>query len=181
MGVAANTGDGGNKELEDLIHQLTDRVVGKMVVVNGKTGERYQMASFDFDARDSIEVVFEGVPHVEGEEEVFTYSFPKESDSAEAEREMARDGYRKSGTSSADTLEAALGEALRESDLENREPTYEDFLVNIDIHFEDLSQQEKNKAMIHDLDDLLDLFESLGYSEEEKKKTKKGLFSKGLK
>jgi hypothetical protein len=178
MGAAAKSGDGGNKELEDLIHQLSDRVVGKMIVVNGKTGERSQMVSFDFDARDSIEVMFEGVPPVEGEEEIFTYSFPKESDNAEADLEMARDGYRKGGNSSAETLEAALGEALRESDLENREPTYEDFLINIDIHFEDLSQPEKNKAMIHDLDDLLDLYESLGYSEEEKKKTKKGFFSK---
>lgn len=166
--------DGGDKDLADLIHQLEGRVVAKMVVVNGKTGDRSQMVSFDFDARDTVEVMFEGVPPVEGEEEVFTYSFPKQSENAEADLEMARDGNRKSGSNpSPETIEAALGEALRVSELERKEPTYEEFLVNYDIQFEDLSREEKLKAAKHSLDDLLDLFESMKPVKEEK-----GFFAK---
>jgi len=179
MGVAVNTADEGNKELKDLIHQLNGRVVGKMVVVDGRTGERSQMVSFDFDERDTVEVVFEGIPPLEGEEEVFTYSFPKQSENVEAGPEMARNGDRESGRKQTpEYLEAALGEALRESELANKAPTFEDYLVDFSLHIEDLSQPEKNKVMVHELDNLLDLFESLGFSEEEKKKKKSSLFSK---
>lgn len=179
MGVAVDTTDGGSKELADLIHQLNGRVVGKMVVVDGKTGERSQMVSFDFDERDTVEVVFEGIPPLEGEEEVFTYSFPKQFENVEAGPEMARNGYRESsGKQTPENLEAALGEALRKGELEHKAPTYEDYLVDYDVHIQDLSPQEKNKVLIHELDNLLDLYESLGFSEEEKKKKNSSLFSK---
>eukprot|EP00697_Spironema_sp_BW2_P012059 gnl/Spiro4/28121_TR13919_c0_g1_i1.p1 gnl/Spiro4/28121_TR13919_c0_g1~~gnl/Spiro4/28121_TR13919_c0_g1_i1.p1 ORF type:complete len:160 (-),score=17.59 gnl/Spiro4/28121_TR13919_c0_g1_i1:293-736(-) len=139
-----------------------------MFVVNGKTGDRSQMVSFDFDVRDTVEVMFEGVPPVEGEEEVFTYNFLGQSET-EADLEMARDGNRKGGSNpSTKDVEAALGEALRGSELEKTEPTYEDFLVNYDIQFEDLSPTEKLKAAKHSLDDLLDLFESYKHPEEER-------------
>lgn len=175
MGIAVDApDDGGNKDLADLIRQLEGRVVAKIVVVKGGNGDRSQMVSFDFDARDTVEVMFEGVPPIEGEEEVFTYRFPQESENVEADLEMAREGNRRGGsTPNSETLEAALGEALRESELEKTNPSYEDYLVNYEIQFEDLNQNEKNKAMRHDLDELLDLFESLKHTEE-----KKGFFSK---
>lgn len=157
------------REIEDLLRKLSGRVLNEIWVIDGRTSEKRLLCTYDFDIRDTVQVVFMGAG-VSNEDssgapgkEIYTFCLQKPGE--EVDTEMAA----KKRTLSQQDL-ADFGEALTKS-----APTCEDYLHNVDIQFEDLSTMEKCRVLEHDLDNLLDMFDSFGYSEEEKKP---GLFGK---
>ena len=150
-------------EIEEFIKKLSGRVTNEIWVVDGRTGKRSLICTYDFDYRDTAEIVFiaEELPKegdCEGPGRIMYEFFIGNKPGEEVDEDMAA---KQKGVSQKD-LEA-FGEALTKAN-----PTCEDYLHNSDIQFEDLSRLEQCRVLEHDLDNLLDLFDSFGYSEEEK-------------
>jgi hypothetical protein len=160
-----------SSEIGELLKKLSGRVVGEIWVVDGRSSEKRLFCSYDFDYRDTVEIVFmaEEIPKEDPEcdtgKAVFTFGINQMIPGEEVDTDMAA---KQKGLS-----QKALddfSEALTMAD-----PTCEDYLLNVDINFEDLSLKEKCRVLEHDLENLLDMFDSYGYSEEEKKP---GLFAR---
>lgn len=154
-----------SSEIGDLLKKLSGRVVGEIWVVNGRTGEKRLFCSYDFDYRDTAEIVFmaEEIPKEDPEcdtgKVVYTFGINQMIPGEEVDTDMAA---KQKGLS-----QKALDDFSEALTMAN--PTCEDYLLNVDIQFEDLSLKEKCRVLEHDLDNLLDMFDSYGYSEEEKK------------
>lgn len=154
-------------EIEELLRKLSGRVACEIIVVNGRTGNRDSICSYDFDFRDSTEIVFtsEEIPKEDATDDgegpgkiVYTFCIDQKP-GEEVETDMA--------AKPRNVSQKALDE-FQES-LTKANPTCEDYLHNSDIQFSDLSEFEKCRVLEHDLDNLLDMFDSYGYSEAEKK------------
>lgn len=159
----------GSSEIKDLLQKLSGRVTNELWVIDGRTRERRLLCSYDFDKRDSVDIVFKADPKdLEGDDEpgTVTYSFclNDHKPGEEVDSEMAG----KQSLSQQDL--DAFGKALCHA-----EPTYRDYMDNVDIEFEDLSLAEKCKVLEHDLDILLDVFDSFGY---QNKSSEPGFFGK---
>lgn len=162
--------DSDSSEIGDLLKKLSGRVIGEIWVVEGRTGERRLMCSYDFDYRDSAEIVFmaEEIPREDPSDEtgkaVYTFCIGQKP-GEEVDTDMAA---KTKGVSQKQLDE--FSEALTKAN-----PTCEDYLHNVSIQFGDLSKLEQCRVLEHDLDNLLDMYDSYGYSEKEKKP---GLFKK---
>lgn len=173
MNDAEKSTDSSNSlEIEDLLKKLSGRVTNEIWVVDGRTGERRLLCSYDFDFRDTAEIVFmsEEIPREDPNCDTgkVVYTFCVEQNKKPGE-EVDTDMAAKPKGMSQKALDD-FSEALTMAN-----PTCEDYLHNVDIQFEDLSKMEQCRVLEHDLDNLLDMFDSYGYSEEEKKP---GLFAK---
>lgn len=162
----ANTADEdtSSQEITDLLEKLSGRVTNEIWVVDGRTGEKCLICSYDFDLRDTAEIVFkaEEIPPDDetGEPGEVTYTFCfEQKPGEEVSSEMA--GNKKISQKALEEFGDALRNAVP--------PTCEDYLHNADIAFEDLSRFEQCRVLEHDLEVLLETFDSFGYSEEEKK------------
>lgn len=170
MNEAENCRDPDSSEIADLLRKLSGRVIGEIWIVNGRTGEKRLMCSYDFDLRDTAEIVFmaEEIPGEDSSEEAgkVVYTFCLENKPGE---EVDTDMAAKTKEVSQKALDD-FSEALTKAN-----PTCEDYLLNVDIQFTDLSTFEQCRVLEHDLENLLDMYDSFGYSEEEKTP---GIFSK---
>ena len=161
--------DTSSQEITDLLEKLNGRVTNEIWVVDGRTGEKCLICSYDFDLRDTAEIVFkaEEIPPDEETGEtgkvIYTFCF-EQKPGEEVSKEMA--GKKQVSQKALDEF----GEALRKA-----VPTCEDYLHNADINFKDLSRFEQCRVLEHDLEVLIETFDSYGYSEEEKKP---GMFAK---
>lgn len=169
----ASEGDG-LSEIKDLMWKLSGRVKNEVYVVDGKTGERRLICSYDFDKRDMVEIIFiadpkdlEGSPEEPGKER-YTFCLNNRKPGEEVDSEMT--GNKRQALSH-QALEAFA------DDLRKADPTYEDYLHNIDIDFNDLSHIEKCKVLEHEMDLLWDMFDSYGSQPDEKPGLLKRLFS----
>lgn len=153
-----------SSEIGDLLKKLDGRVMSEIWVVNGRTGEKRLICSWDFDYRDSVEISFkaEEIPKEDPSQEVgevsYTWSVDQHLPGEEVESDMAAK-QRNMSQKALDEFSEALTKA---------NPTCEDYLHNVDIKYEDLSTYEKCRVLEHDLDNLMDMYDSYGFSEKEK-------------
>ena len=131
------------EEIKELFHPLAGRVGAEMWVVDGRTGERSLMLSFDFDLRDTVDVVFSNsecrVPDgsIPVEESSWSFNF-MDKPGEEVEDEMSSSSRRNTKGPSEDDLKDALAHTFIPKD-----PTAEDFYTVDSVSFSDLPVSEK--------------------------------------
>ncbi len=171
--IESDRGEDQDDGLEQVIKILNGRVTAQVCVVNGKTQEVTPMFTFDFDNRDSVELVFkqnsESEESAEVEEESYIFGFQKQPG------EEVEDLTTKRNQQTPESLEAAFGDALRQ--VEPEKPTFDDYMKNSSVELKDLSLQDQLAVLNHDIDLM---YEALGrYGHKPAKKSLfKRLFSK---